>query len=47
MKNRKKVVVLGCNFAGLTVSRYIHKEAKENGKYIDTKKIHYEKNKPQ
>lgn len=30
MKIKKKVVVLGCNFAGLTVSRYIHKEVKEN-----------------
>jgi sulfide:quinone oxidoreductase len=26
--NKKKIVVLGCNFAGLTVSRYLHKELK-------------------
>ena len=36
---KKKVVVLGCNFAGLTVSRYIHEEAKDNVeiKVIDRK----------
>ena len=27
MKSKKNVVVLGCNFAGLTMSRYLHKEA--------------------
>ncbi len=26
MKETKKILVLGCNFAGLTVSRYLHKE---------------------
>lgn len=29
MKQKKRVLVLGCNFAGLTVSRYLHKEAKD------------------
>ncbi len=29
MKSKKRVLVLGCNFAGLTVSRLIHSEAKE------------------
>lgn len=29
MKNKPNVVVLGCNFAGLTVSRYLHQEAKD------------------
>ena len=29
MKKKPSVVVLGCNFAGLTVSRYLHQEAKE------------------
>ncbi len=28
MKTKKRVLVLGCNFAGLTISRYLHKEAK-------------------
>jgi len=27
---KKKVVVLGCNFAGLTVSRYLHEEMKDS-----------------
>ncbi|MBD0776826.1 FAD-dependent oxidoreductase [Maribacter sp. ANRC-HE7] len=27
MKNKKRILVLGCNFAGLTVARYLHKEA--------------------
>jgi sulfide:quinone oxidoreductase len=27
MDNKKKVLVLGCNFAGLTAARYIHKES--------------------
>lgn len=27
MQKKKRVLVLGCNFAGLTVSRYLHKEA--------------------
>jgi sulfide:quinone oxidoreductase len=26
MKTKKKILVLGCNFAGLTISRYLHKE---------------------
>lgn len=30
MKDKKRVLVLGCNFAGLTVSRYLHKEAGDN-----------------
>jgi hypothetical protein len=29
MNPKSKVVVLGCNFAGLTVSRYLRQEAKD------------------
>ena len=29
MKQAKKILVLGCNFSGLTFSRYLHKAAKE------------------
>ena len=29
MNPKPKVVVLGCNFAGLTVSRYLRQEAKD------------------
>ncbi|TYC10578.1 pyridine nucleotide-disulfide oxidoreductase [Bizionia gelidisalsuginis] len=32
MKNKKRVLVLGCNFAGLTIARYLHKDA---GKHIE------------
>ena len=29
MKAKPNVLILGCNFAGLTVSRYLHQEAKD------------------
>ncbi len=29
MKQKKRVLVLGCNFAGLTAARYLHEEAKD------------------
>ncbi|GGG49103.1 NAD(P)/FAD-dependent oxidoreductase [Bizionia arctica] len=32
MKKIPHIVVLGCNFAGLTVSRYLHKEARDKAK---------------
>ncbi len=32
MKETKKILVLGCNFAGLTVSRYLHKELGKSAK---------------
>ncbi|WP_458626079.1 NAD(P)/FAD-dependent oxidoreductase [Winogradskyella sp. PC D3.3] len=30
MKNKKRILVLGCNFAGLTVARYLHREADDS-----------------
>ena len=27
MKNKKRILVLGCNFAGLTIARYLHRDA--------------------